>query len=317
MGKKLAVVAFGGNALLRAGQKGTIEEQERNVYETCQSLVHLIEQDYNLVIGHGNGPQVGNAMLCNIAGNKMYDLPLMPLDICGSYTQGYIGYIIEQQFRNLLLEHGYEKDILTLVTQVVVDKNDKAFQNPTKPVGPYYTKEEMEALVKQNPDETYAADPKGRGYRKVVASPVPIEINNIASIGKLAREGNIVITVGGGGIPVFYTDNRHLQGIDAVIDKDLASALLATKIGADEFYILTDVPKVCLHFHTPNEKQLDVVSVDEAKQYLAEGHFTEGSMAPKIRAALRFVENGGKECIITDATQLGVAGAGTRIVKNH
>ncbi len=317
MSKKLAVVAFGGNALLKAGQKGTIEEQEHNVYETCKSLLQLIENDYNLVIGHGNGPQVGNAMLCNIAGNKVFDLPLMPLDICGSYTQGYIGYIIEQQLRNLLIDRNIEKDILTLVTQVVVDKTDKAFQNPTKPVGPYYSKEEMEELVKQNPEETYAADPKGRGYRKVVASPVPIEINNVHSIEKLARDGNIVITVGGGGIPVIYTEKHHLQGIDAVIDKDLASALLATKIGADEFYILTDVPKVCLHFHTPNEKQLDTISVDEAKQYLAEGHFTEGSMAPKIRAALRFVENGGKECIITDATQLGVAGAGTRIVRNH
>lgn len=317
MSKKLAVVAFGGNALLKAGQKGTIEEQEHNVYETCKSLLQLIENNYNLVIGHGNGPQVGNAMLCNIAGNKVFDLPLMPLDICGSYTQGYIGYIIEQQLRNLLIDRNIEKDILTLVTQVVVDKTDKAFQNPTKPVGPYYSKEEMEALLKQNPEETYAADPKGRGYRKVVASPVPIEINNVHSIEKLARDGNIVITVGGGGIPVIYTEKHHLQGIDAVIDKDLASALLATKIGADEFYILTDVPKVCLHFHTPNEKQLDTISVDEAKQYLAEGHFTEGSMAPKIRAALRFVENGGKECIITDANQLGVAGAGTRIVRNH
>ncbi|HOY38562.1 MAG TPA: carbamate kinase [Bacteroidales bacterium] len=317
MNKKLAVVAFGGNALLRAGQKGTIEEQERNVYETCESLLNLIKNDYNLVIGHGNGPQVGNAMLCNIAGNKMFDLPLMPLDICGSYTQGFIGYIIEQQLKNILLRNNIEKDILTLVTQVVVDKNDTAFQNPTKPVGPYYTKEEMEALVKQNPTETYAADPKGRGYRKVVASPVPIEINNVHSIEMLARSGNIVITVGGGGIPVYYKNDSTIEGIDAVIDKDLASALLATKINADEFYILTDVPKVCLNFHTPDEKQLDVVSINEAKQYLEMGHFTEGSMAPKIRAAIRFVENGGNECIITDATQLGVKNAGTRIVRNH
>jgi len=317
MNKKLAVVAFGGNALLRAGQKGTIEEQEKNVYETCECLLNLLKKDYHLVIGHGNGPQVGNAMLGNIAGHKMFDLPLMPLDICGSYTQGFIGYIIEQQLKNILLKNKIEKDILTLVTQVVVDKNDKAFKNPTKPVGPYYSKEEMEALVKQNPEETYAPDPKGRGYRKVVASPVPIKINNVHSIEMLARSGNIVVTVGGGGIPVYYKNETTVEGIDAVIDKDLASSLLATMISADEFYILTDVPKVCLHFHTPEEKQLDVVSIAEAKKYLDEGHFTEGSMAPKIRAAIRFVENGGKECIITDATQLGVKDAGTRVVKNH
>lgn len=312
--KKLAVVAFGGNALLRAGQRGTIDEQEANVYETCESLLGLIKNDYNLVIGHGNGPQVGNILLQVNAGEKVYDIPEMPMFICGAYSQGLIGYIIEQQFMNVLKKHGYNKDIITLVTQVIVDKNDPAFQNPTKPIGPYYTEEEVEVLKSKTPTDTFAKDPKGKGWRKVVASPRPVEINNKKAIEKLAREGNIVVTVGGGGIPVFYENPKKLQGIDAVIDKDLASSMLAIQINADEFYILTDVPKVCLHFHTPEEIQLSTVTVTEAKGYLAAGHFTEGSMAPKIRAALNFVENGGKTCIITEAGQLGNPEAGTRIV---
>jgi carbamate kinase len=313
--KKLAVVAFGGNALLRAGQRGTIDEQESNVNETCKNLIPLIKNGYNLVIGHGNGPQVGNILLRNSAGAKLYGLPEMPLDVCGAYSQGFIGYIIEQQFRNVLKAAGYEKDILTLVTEVLVDKNDPAFQNPTKPIGPYYSDEEVEKL-KAETNDTFAKDPKGNGWRKVVASPKPIEIGNKNSIEKLARDGNIVITVGGGGIPVFYPEPNKLQGIDAVIDKDLASSLLATQIGADEFYILTDVPNVCLNFNTPEEIRLTKITVSEAKKFLEDKHFTEGSMAPKVRAALQFVENGGKECIITEANQLSNPEAGTRIVQD-
>ncbi len=313
-GKKLAVVAFGGNALLRAGQKGTIDEQEANVYETCESLLSLITRGYDLVIGHGNGPQVGNILLQVNAGEKLYGIPGMPLDVCGAYSQGFIGYIIEQQFMNVLAKHGYKRNIVTLVTQVVVDKNDPAFNNPTKPIGPYYTEEEMKLLKEKHPEDSFAKDPKGKGWRKVVASPKPVDINNKKIIEQLAREGNIVVTVGGGGIPVFYVETNKLQGIDAVIDKDLASSMLAIYINADEFYILTDVQKVCLNFNTPNEKKLDTITVSEAKQYLAEGHFTEGSMAPKIRAAINFVENGGKVCIITEAGQLENPDAGTRII---
>lgn len=316
MSKKLAVVAFGGNALLRAGQKGTIDEQEANVYQTCESLLGLLQRDYNVVIGHGNGPQVGNILLQVNAGEKMYGIPEMPLDICGAYSQGFIGYIIEQQFKNVLVKHGYERDIITLVTQVVVDKNDSAFQNPTKPIGPYYTAEEVDALKNKHPEDSFAKDPKGKGWRKVVASPNPVEITNKKHIEKLAREGNIVVTVGGGGIPVFYPEKGKLQGIDAVIDKDLASAKLAVEIHADEFFILTDVPKVCLHFNTPDEIQLDTITVSEAKKYLADGHFTEGSMAPKIRAALKFVENGGRKCVITEAGQLENENAGTKIIND-
>ena len=314
--KKLAVVAFGGNALLKAGQKGTIDEQEANVSETCENLIPLIERDYNIVIGHGNGPQVGNILLRNDAGVKMYNLANMPLDIAGAYSQGFIGYIIEQQFRNVLEKHGYEKDIITLVTQVLVDKDDSAFQNPTKPIGPYYSEEEVEKMKEKGDKAVYAKDPKGNGWRKVVASPKPNRIGNRKSIERLAREGAIVVTVGGGGIPVFYIEPKKLQGIDAVIDKDLASSLLATQINADEFYILTDVPNVCINFNTPDEVRLGKITIAEAKKYLEEGQFTERSMAPKIRAAIQYVENGGKECIITEAKQLHNPDAGTRIVLN-
>ncbi|HPX76696.1 MAG TPA: carbamate kinase, partial [Bacteroidales bacterium] len=289
---KLAVVAFGGNALLRAGQKGRVEEQAANVYTTCESLLSLVKNGYNLVVSHGNGPQVGNILLQVNAGEKLYNIPEMPLDICGAYSQGFIGYLIEQQFKNVLVKNGLDKNIITLVTQVLVDENDKAFQNPTKPIGPYYTEEEKDALKLKNPQDSFAKDPKGKGWRKIVASPKPIDISNKEIIERLSREGNIIVAVGGGGIPVFYPEKGRLQGIDAVIDKDLASSMLAVYINADEFYILTDVPKVCLNFNTASEKRLDTITVSEAKQYLEQGHFTEGSMAPKIRAALNFVENG-------------------------
>jgi carbamate kinase len=311
--KKLAVVAFGGNALLRGDQKGTIDEQETNAHNTCLNLLSLIKKNYNLVITHGNGPQVGNILLQNTAGAKMFGVPEMPLDICGAYSQGFIGYVIEQQLRNILEEFKIEKDIITIVTQVLVDKNDPAFKNPTKPIGPFYKKDEADILAAES-GSVFKADPRGRGFRKVVASPQPLVIGNRNSIAKIARDGQIVIAVGGGGIPVFYVEPNKLQGIDAVIDKDLASSLLAVQIKADEFFILTDVPKICINFNTLWEKQLDRITLAEAKQYLAEGHFAEGSMAPKVRAAIYFVENGGKECVITEATQLSVPDSGTRIV---
>ena len=311
--KKLAVVAFGGNALLRGDQKGTIGEQEQNVHDTCLSLMELIKNDYNIVITHGNGPQVGNILLQNIAGAKLYDLPEMPLDICGAYSQGFIGYMIEQQLRNILEDRGYEHDVITLVTEVLVDKNDPAFSNPTKPIGPYYTKEEADKMTAEN-GSVFAEDPKGRGWRKVVASPKPLLIGNRRSIAKMAKDGQIVIAVGGGGIPVYYKRTNFLEGIDAVIDKDLASSLLATQIKADEFYILTDIPKVCINFNTPQEKKIDSMTVKEAKKYLEEKQFTEGSMAPKIRAAIQFVENGGGCTIITEAKQLGERNCGTKIM---
>lgn len=312
---KLAVVAFGGNALLRSDQKGTISEQEANVYETCTYLLDLIKAGYDIVIGHGNGPQVGNVLLQHEAGEKTFGIPKLPIDVCVAETQGSIGYMIEQQLRNVLYKADMERDIITIITQVLVDNEDQAFKNPTKPIGPYYSKEEADVLSKEKGDQ-FAEDPRGRGFRKVVASPRPVRINNRKSIEKIARDGQIVVTVGGGGIPVHYVDGKRLEGIDAVIDKDLASSMLASQIRADEFYILTDVSKVYIHFNTPKQKALDRITVKEAKQYLADGQFTEGSMAPKVRAAIEFIENGGKRCIITQASDLDQPDCGTRIVLN-
>ena len=310
---KLAVVAFGGNALLRSGQKGTYQEQIQNVTKTCESLLGLLKQDYNIVIGHGNGPQVGNVMLQHEAGNKSFELPIMPMDFCVSETQGSIGYLIEQAFRNIFVKENMKRNVVTLVTQVEVNGDDPMFKNPTKPVGPYYSEEEAEEYAAET-GAIFREDPKGNGWRKVVASPKPLRVANIDIVKQLAEAGNIVVTVGGGGIPV-VVENGVTRGVEAVIDKDLASALTAVEIGADEFYILTDVPKVYLYFKKPNEKALDTITVAEAKQYLEEGHFTEGSMAPKIRAAIYFVESGGAECIITEAGQLGNPACGTRIVR--
>lgn len=311
--KKLAVVAFGGNALLRGDQKGTIGEQEKNVYDTCLSVLELIKKDYNIVITHGNGPQVGNILLQNQAGQKMFGLPEMPLDICGAYSQGFIGYMIEQQLRNVLEKNKMDRDVITIVTEVLVDKDDPAFKKPTKPIGPYYSKEEADKIAKET-GSVFAEDPKGRGWRKVVASPTPQVIGNRKSIAKLARDGQVVVAVGGGGIPVYYKEPDFLEGIDAVIDKDLASALLAAQIEADEFFILTDVPKVCINFNKPSQKTLDLLTVSDAKKYLNEKQFAEGSMAPKVRAAIQFVEGGGKMTIITEAKQLGNADCGTKII---
>ena len=308
---KIAVVAFGGNALLRGDQKGLYEEQVDNVRKTCNNLLPLIKKGYNLVIGHGNGPQVGNVMLQHEAGEKNYNVLKQPMHFCVAETQGSIAYLIEQQLRNVLAENGIERNVICIVTQVVVDKNDKAFSNPAKPVGPFYTEEEAKKMEEEK-NWVFNADPRGRGMRRVVASPVPVDVCNWEIVEKLAREGNIVITVGGGGIPVIM-DGEQLVGVDAVIDKDLASSFIANKIKADEFYILTDVPKVFINFNTPEQKQLDRITVAEANKYLGEGHFAEGSMAPKVRAAIRFVDGGGAETTITEATELSVDGSGTVI----
>ncbi len=310
--KKLAVVAFGGNALLRGDQKGTIEEQEQNAKETCEKMLTLINRGYNVVLTHGNGPQVGNILLSNAAGNQIYGLPEMPMDICVAYSQGFIGYILEQQLRNVLRENDLDRDVITIITQVMVDRDDPAFEKPTKPVGPYYTKEAADKMAEET-KSVFAEDPRGRGWRKVVASPKPLVISNQRSIERIARDGQIVIAVGGGGIPAFYVAENKLQGIDAVIDKDLASALLAGNINADKLFILTDVPKVCINYNTPQEKAIDRMSVREAKEYLAQGHFAEGSMAPKIRAAIHFVKHTSRDAIITSSAALGIDNGGTRI----
>ena len=315
MNKKNAVVAFGGNALLRGNEIGTIKQQEKHTYDTCIHLLKLLEDGYSIVITHGNGPQVGNIMLRNDAGYNAYKIPKMPLDICVADSQGGIGYMIERQMKNILTEHKIRKNVVTLVTQVVVDINDPAFKEPTKPIGAFYLKEEADLLSKANPNLVFREDPGKRGWRRVVPSPQPQEIINHKIIKNLSKKGNIVIAAGGGGVPVYKDKNKYLQGVEAVVDKDLASALLAREIGAEAFFMLTDVPKVYLNFKKLDQKELNKVTVAKAKKYFAEGQFAAGSMGPKILAAIDFVKNGGKETIITESTQLSNKNCGTRIVR--
>lgn len=312
MNKKIAVVALGGNALLRGNEVGTIQQQEKNTYDTFIHLLKLLKDGYELVITHGNGPQVGNIMLRNEAGYKEYKIPQMPLDICVADSQGGIGYMIERQVKNILRESKIRKNVVTIVTQVLVDKNDPAFIEPTKPVGRFYLKEEADLLAKAG-GFIFKEDPRKRGWRRVVPSPDPVDIFNKKVIRDLVRRGNIVIAAGGGGVPVYLADKKNLVGVEAVIDKDLASSLLATEIGAEAFFILTDVPNVYLNFHKPNQQKLGKITVQEAEKYLDAGEFADGSMGPKILAAIQFLKNGGKETIITESTQLSNPDCGTRI----
>jgi len=316
MNKKIAVVALGGNALLRGNELGTIQQQERNTYNTCLHLLKLIKDGYELVITYGNGPQVGNIMLRNDAGYKEYQIPKMPLDICVADSQGGIGYMIERQIKNILRENKIRKNVVTVITQVVVDKNDPAFSEPTKPVGGFYLKEEAELLSRAG-GLIFKEDPRKRGWRRVVPSPEPKEIINKKVIRDLVRKRNIVIASGGGGIPVIIDEKKNLVGVEAVIDKDLASSLLAQEIGAEAFFILTDVTNVYLNFQKPNQVKLEKLTVSEAEEYLNAGEFADGSMGPKILSAIQFIKAGGQETIITESTQLSNPEAGTRIISNH
>lgn len=313
--KKIAVVAFGGNALLRSNEVGTIEQQEKNTLDTCGRLVSLLKQDYELVITHGNGPQVGNILLRNEAGFEKYRIPKMPLDICVADSQGGIGYMIERQMRNVIATNNLNKNVVAVITETLVDIKDPAFDSPSKPIGPFYLKEEAELLSKST-DGIYKEDSGGRGWRKVVASPKPLDIMNKQVIKDLVNHGHIVVAVGGGGIPVYWhSDTKYLEAIEAVVDKDLASAVLAREINADKFFIITDVPKVFINYKKANQQALDHLSVKEAKQYFEEGQFPAGSMGPKIKAAIEFVEHGGDEAIITTESELEKENCGTRITK--
>lgn len=314
--KKIAVVALGGNALIRGNEVGTIQQQEKNTYNTLVNLVKLLKNDFNIVITHGNGPQVGNILLRNEAGYNQYKIPKMPLDICVADSQGGIGYMIERQMKNILTEHKIRRNVLTVVTEVLVDLNDPAFKEPTKPVGAFFLKEEAELLARAN-KWVIKEDPRKRGWRRVVASPKPLEIANKKIIKELVKKGTIIIAAGGGGVPVYRDKQKQLQGIECVIDKDLASSLLANEIEADAFYILTDVKNAYLNFNKPGQKALETISLEEAKQYLEQGEFTKGSMGPKIEAAIQYVEHGGKESVITESSALGDKDAGTRIVKEN
>ena len=315
--RKLAVIALGGNALIREDQAGTIEEQEQNVTETLENLLFLLEADFHLVISHGNGPQVGNLLMKNDAGEHVYGLPQMPVDVCVADTQGEIGYMIERMMVNLLRRYQINKDVVTLISQVEVDKDDPAFQDPQKRIGKTYHREQADKLAREKGWVFKKEVTSEGGWRRVIPSPLPKTIMNEDVIEVLARQGNIVITTGGGGIPVYTDENNQLRPTEAVIDKDMASALLAANIKADEFYMLTDVPYVYINYKQPGEKKLDPLDITDAKKYLTEGMFSEGSMAPKIRAAIQFIENGGNKSVITEAKLLKDKTYGTKVIARY
>jgi len=294
--KKVTVIALGGNAILQPGQRGTFAEQMKNVETTCHQLAQMVESGkYKIIITHGNGPQVGNLLLQNETAKDV--AAPMPLYVCGAESQGLIGYMMQQTLHNLLVDKGKGGiPIATVVTQVVVDKQDQAFQNPTKPVGPFYSEEEAKKLESEK--GYHIKEDAGRGWRRVVPSPDPIEIFEKEAVRQLVEARSIVIASGGGGIPVLK-EGEKLIGVDAVIDKDLAGERLAVDVEAKIFLILTDVDQVKLNYKTPEEKGLSQITVEEAKKYHAEGHFAKGSMEPKVRAAIRFIEAGGERAIIT------------------
>ena len=300
MPDKLVVIALGGNALLQRTQKGTFEDQYGNVEKTATKIADLIEQGYRVVLTHGNGPQVGATLLRHDAAKNI--VPPLPLDACGAETQGFIGYMIQQALRNELKSRGLDKYVVTVITRVTVDKNDSAFENPTKPVGPFYTQQDADDLAKRMPGIKIKED-AGRGFRRVVPSPDPKVIAERFAIRTLVDAGFVVVSTGGGGIPIVEEGTRA-RGVEAVIDKDLAGQRLATLIGANILVILTDVDGAYVHYGTPQQEMLTEVSTGKLLNYLNEGQFKEGSMAPKVTAAIRFVESGGDQAIIAALDKL-------------
>jgi carbamate kinase len=314
---KTLVIALGGNAIKQAEEKGTAEEQLRNVNKICKNIVEMAKRGYQVVLTHGNGPQAGNLMIQQEEARKF--VPAQPLDVVGAMTQGQIGYMLQQALTRHLKDAGLKIPVATVLTQVLVDKDDTAFKDPSKPIGPFYTRQEADMLEKEKHYTIKKVLPKGRKvYRRVVPSPDPKALVEKQAIRKLHKAGVIVIASGGGGIPVILGEDGHFEGIDAVIDKDLAGEKLAEVVGADIFLVLTDVEKVKLNFGKTDEKDLDRMTVAQTERYLKEGHFLEGSMKPKIVACLRFLEAGREKAIITSldkAVDALFGNAGTVIVQ--
>ena len=304
--KKVAVIAIGGNSLIKDKQHQTVEDQYLAAKETAQHIADMIEAGWDVAIGHGNGPQVGFILRRSEIAHKVEGMHEIPLDVCGADSQGAIGYALQQALQNELYRRGIKKSVATIITQTLVDRNDKAFQNPTKPIGGFM--DEAEAERRANEMGWTVVEDAGRGWRRVVASPLPKEVVELNTVETLVNAGVVVITVGGGGIPVIDSGNGVYQGVAAVIDKDYASSLLARAIHADLFLISTAVEKVALNFGKPNEKWLDRMTLTEARNYLAEGiHFAKGSMAPKIQAIIWYLEAGGKQALITSPQNIGRA----------
>ena len=303
---KLAVIAIGGNSLIMDEKHKTVEDQYQAARETTYHIADLIEHGWDVAIGHGNGPQVGFILRRSEIAAKVEGMHEVPLDVCGADSQGAIGYALQQNLQNELYQRKIKKKVATIITQVLVDKDDPAFQKPSKPIGGFMDAEE--AKRRQEQQGWSVVEDAGRGWRRVVASPIPKEIVELETVETLLERGIVTITVGGGGIPVIDPGDGNYRGIAAVIDKDYASSLLAQKIKADLFVISTAVEKVAIHFGKPEQQWLDKMTLAEAKQYLAEGtHFTQGSMAPKIQAIVWFLENGGKQALITNPENVGRA----------
>ena len=303
---KLAVVAIGGNSLIKDDKKVTVEDQEAALRETALHLVDMIEAGWDLAIGHGNGPQVGFILRRSEIAARVEGMHEVPLDVCGADTQGAIGYELQQALQNEYHKRGLKKSAATVITQVLVDQNDPAFQKPSKPIGSFM--QEADARRREMEMGWSVVEDAGRGWRRVVPSPMPKKILELEAVKLLLKAGMTVITVGGGGIPVVDSGNGEYQGTAAVIDKDYASSLLAREIGADLFLIATAVEKIAINFGKPDQRWLDKMTLAEAKGYLTEGsHFAKGSMAPKIQAVIWFLENGGKQALVTNPENIGRA----------
>lgn len=313
--KRVAVVAIGGNSLIKDKEHLTVEDQYQAAKETCIHIVDMIEQGWDVAIGHGNGPQVGFILRRSEIAAQVAGMHEVPLDACGADSQGAIGYALQQNLRNEFHRRGIDKDAATVITQVRVDADDPAFENPSKPIGSFM--ESGEAQRRVDEEGWSVVEDAGRGWRRVVASPFPQEIVELSAVRRLIDDGITTITVGGGGIPVVANEDGKLRGVAAVIDKDYASALLAQSIDADLFLISTAVKHVYRNFGRADQEPIDEMTVAEAKQTIDEGHFAEGSMLPKIKAIVWFLENGGEEAIITNPENIAQAlrgETGTRII---
>jgi carbamate kinase len=310
--RKTVVVALGGNAILQPGQVGTFEEQLFNIDGAMRRIAELIENGWRVVLTHGNGPQVGNLLIQNALAAKT--VAPMPMDVCGAESQGQIGYMLEQTLQNHLRMRRLDVPVVTLLTQVAVDPKDKAFAAPSKPVGPFYSEAEARKMMLE--EGLAMKEDAGRGWRRVVPSPEPVEIVPLTAIKEMLAGGTCVICSGGGGVPVVRARSGALSGIDAVIDKDLAAALLAGQVEADALLILTDVPQAYIHYNTPEQQALSAVTLGQMRAYADAGHFKAGSMGPKVAACMRFVAAGGTAVIasLTEVVPALSGEAGTRIV---
>lgn len=306
------VIALGGNAILKPGQAETVEAQLENIKISAEMIAKIEKLDYQIVVTHGNGPQVGNILRQNEEAKDI--VPPFPLDVCNAESQGFIGYLMEQTIKNKIEEEGLTSGVVTLLTQVEVSADDEAFQKPTKPIGVFYSKEEAEKMSRER--NWKMMEDAGRGYRRVVPSPRPLTIHGVNSIVNLLNQNTIVVAGGGGGIPVSRNEQGHLNGIEAVIDKDRTGKKLSEQVDADVFMMLTDVSNVYINYGKPNQEKLETITPETAQKHFEDGHFADGSMGPKIEAAIHFARQGKTSiiCALEEADQALLGKAGTRIV---